>query len=328
MERASDPEGCHYSEYRLTWTNKQGTGTSYTTEQISSTIENSGEPVHVEAGKSEVHSRGMTYTVAAASFHISEVESRQIHATLFLFDSRHGFVKDAPFLGPIANESFTHIRDSKGISPGNLIDITEDVRSWETFMSKGRAHLTRARHEYALREFDSAYNACTPIGSSNGNFPPDMSYYQRQVHAARGQTNRRFGRYEQAKNDFQLALSSSATQGPSLDRVSWTGDLGVVYRHIGLLKEAQDAFRDQYEMAKQLQDEQEMCRAIGNEGAINYQRFLLQPEPREPSLLATSMTQQDERVERARRLLMSRPYLLLIPRNSKCRIQKLTYNRG
>lgn len=308
VERAADPAGCNYSEYRLAWTGKHGTGTSYTTEQISSVIENTRVPVHVEARLSEMHSRGMTYAVPAASFHTSEVAPRQLHATLFLFDSRHGFVKEAPVLGPTADDSFTHIRDSNGITARNLVDIVEDVRCWETFMSKGRAHIAHARHEFALREFNSAFGILN-TRTANSSFLPDMSHYQRHVHAARGETNRRFGRYEQAKNDFQLALNVSVSSDPSPERLSWTGELGVVYRQMGLLKKAQDAFQDQYNMAKQLQDEREMCRAIGNEGMVNYQQFLLQ---RELGLLDTAIAQLDKRVELARLQLTSRPHFPLL----------------
>lgn len=166
-------------------------------------------------------------------------------------------------------------------------------------MAEGRDSISRAKYEHALRAFNSALSVCT----SDPSFPSD-SDHKRQVFAALGETNRRIGRFTQALDAFNKAALSSAAMSP--ERATWIGSLGVVYLHLGRLQDAKEAFTEQYTAAKQLRNDHEMCRAIGNLGAVSYRLYLSAPEPRKPELLETAIIQLNERIDLARRQLAQR----------------------
>ncbi|KIK16076.1 hypothetical protein PISMIDRAFT_637576 [Pisolithus microcarpus 441] len=82
------------------------------------------------------------------------------------------------------------------------------------------------------------------------------------------------------------------------ERIEFSGELGVVYRHMNRLEDAKRAFEDQYNTAKRLSNERAQCRAVGNLGMVNYQ---LSGQSRGP-LLDLAIEQLTERVTSVRRL--------------------------
>lgn len=122
-----------HSQYALAWTgiHDNAATNAYRTHQMSSTIVNKHEWVRAMPGKESVHSRGTCYSIPAASYHCSEVAADMVHATLFLFDSCGGFVKNAGVLGPIELESSTQIRSTGSTRIDQLITTVETSRDLE-----------------------------------------------------------------------------------------------------------------------------------------------------------------------------------------------------
>lgn len=265
-EPVDDPVTATHAKYRLSWDDgKTATDSSYKTHQQSSTVVNTSELVRATAVSSAVHSRGMSYTIPSSSFHTSGVNSDELHATLFFFDSHRGFVKDAPVLGPKDGTSSTQLRDPAGLSPSDLSTAVNTLRRWEFLVERGRHHMEKAEWEHALRDLNSALQLCSP----GQNFP-NRKRYECLVYGNLGNTYRRLGRYEQAVNYLRLALDGLPTNVP---RVEFSGELGVVYRHMNRLEDAKLAFEMQYFMAKDVKFDRARCRAIGNMGMVNYQLF-------------------------------------------------------
>jgi tetratricopeptide (TPR) repeat protein len=134
--------------------------------------------------------------------------------------------------------------------------------------------------EHALQAFNSALSVCESVE----NFP-NATRHRHLVLGELGNINRRFGRHEQAKDIMERAL---AEMRPSLQRVDFSGELGVVYRHLNRIADAKRAFEIQYNTAKQLKFERAMCHAVGNLGIINYQFY---QQSQEDSLLDLAIEQ-------------------------------------
>ena len=200
-------------------------------------------------------------------------------------------MKDARVLGPKDVESSIQLRDPAGTTPAALVRMVDAVRSWEIFMGQGRQYGQRAKCKHALRAFNSALNVCESVE----NFPNAVRY-RHLVLGELGNTNRRFGRHEQAKDILERAL---AEMGPSLQRVEFSGELGVVYRRLNRPADAKCAFEVQYDTAKQLKFERAMCHAVGNLGMVNYQLF---QQNRDDVLLSLAIKQLIERVRSARHI--------------------------
>ncbi|PKS12586.1 hypothetical protein jhhlp_000794 [Lomentospora prolificans] len=281
-----------HARYALAWTDGKDKGNStYKTHQQSSTVVNTGDFMRIEKQKSTIQTRGMSYTIPEASFHTSTIQSDVLHATFFFFDASRGFIKDAPVLGPKDAQSFTQIRDPAGITPAQLVNRVDAVRKWEVFMARGRYHMDRAGWEHALRELNSALHLC----QSEKGFPNAQRYIC-IVHGELGNTYRRFGRYDQAESHLRKAIDGL---GVCTERVEFSGELGVLYRHMNRVSEARLAFLDQYETAKALGFDRPTCRAVGNLGMVYYQLF---GETGDTNLLHKAIQYLNERIERARRL--------------------------
>ncbi|KAG6332457.1 hypothetical protein ID866_6632 [Astraeus odoratus] len=281
-----------HATYTLTWTDGNHTSTTYKIRRTASTVVNTGNLGRTTRTGSAVHTRDMSYYVPAAAFHSTEVAPDTLHATLFVFDSHRGFVKDAPILGPKDAESSTHLCDPAGVTPAVLASMVDAVRSWEMLMVQGQQHSERAEWEHALQAFNSALSLCESVQ----NFP-NAARYKCQVFGQLGSTNRRFGRYEQARGILEKALTEM--EADDVERIELSGELGVVYRHMGRLEDAKRAFEDQYNTAKRLSSERVQCRAVGNLGMVNYQLAALK---RGGLLLDLAIEQLNERVSSARRL--------------------------
>ncbi|PGH02384.1 hypothetical protein GX51_04692 [Blastomyces parvus] len=307
---ADSAEATH-AAYELAWSDGRNTDRAYKTHQTSSTITNTGALVHVSPKQTAVHHRRTTYTIPAAAFHSTEVLPNAFHATLFFFDSHRGFMKDARVLGPKDVESKTQLRDAAGMTSATLANMVNAVREWETFMDQGRQHARRAEWEHALREFNSALNMCESTEYFLG-----LASYRHLVLGELGNTNRRFGRYEKAKEMLEQAVEE---MGPSLQRVEFSGELGVIYRHMNRLEEARHAFQVQYDTAKQLQFDRAMCRAVGNLGMINYQ---LSQQNGDEALLEMAIDQLNERVRSARHIKET-IHSLSYDRSTKLQLSKI-----
>ncbi|OJD28502.1 hypothetical protein ACJ73_00101 [Blastomyces percursus] len=287
---ADSTEATH-AAYELAWDDGRITDKTYKTHQTSSTITNTQVLMHASPKEVIVHHRDATYIIPEATFHSTEVLPGEFHATLFFFDSHRGFMKDARVLGPKDVESKTQLRDAAGVTSDTLANMVNAVREWEMFMDHGRQHARRAEWEHALREFTSALNMCESTEYFSG-----LASYRHLVLGELGNTNRRFGRYEKAKEMLEQAVEE---MGPSLQRVEFSGELGVIYRHMNHLEQARHAFQVQYDTANQLQFDRAMCRAVGNLGMINYQ---LSQQNGDEALLEMAITQLNERVRSARHI--------------------------
>jgi tetratricopeptide (TPR) repeat protein len=167
-----------------------------------------------------------------------------------------------------------------------LVEKLQLLRTWEVLVARGRQYTKTSELEFALVAFNDALALC----ESSHDFPNPL-HYRRLVLGELGSLNRRLGRYEKARDILEAAIAETE---PSPQRMDMSGELGVVYRHMGLLDDAKRAFEMQYQTAKELQSEEAMCRAIGNIGMINYQLS--------QQMLQLATDQLNERVERARRI--------------------------
>ncbi|KAK6955402.1 hypothetical protein Daesc_003039 [Daldinia eschscholtzii] len=291
VEHVDDLETATHAEYALAWSDGKNLGTNYKTNQAFSTITNTKKLVRVAPAKTNVHRRGVSYTIPAAQYHSTEVVPDRFHATLFVFDSRRGFVQDAGVLGPKDGDSFTQLRDPAGITPETLAWTVDAVRSWEVFMEEGQKHINHAEWEHALREFSNALSLC-----DSGNDFPNKAYHTREVLYRIGRVNRCLGRYEIARDTLEKVITDMEV---NVLRVDCVGELGVVYRHLNNLTDAMRMFEMQYHTARQLGLEAEACRAVGNLGMVNYQ---ISQRDKDEKILDLAIVQLQERVQLARSL--------------------------
>ncbi|KPM46118.1 hypothetical protein AK830_g401 [Neonectria ditissima] len=179
-------------------------------------------------------------------------------------------------------------------TPKNPVRAVDAVRSWKILMRQGKGNALNADGENAFRDFSKALSLAEnlPIAKL-----PKASHYRRLTLRELGSRNRRFGRYEKAKGYLEAALLDAS---PSLESVGISGELRAVYRHMNRLDDAKRAFQTQYDNAKELESERDICRAVGNLGMANYQ--LSQRVPHDDFLLAEAIKNQKKRIEKARQL--------------------------
>ena len=294
VEATTDADAATHAEYALAWDDGKNVDTKYKTHQAYSIVKNTGRLVRASLEAKTVHSKDMTYSIPAGEYHISEVNPEILHSTIFFFDSSRGFIKDAPILGPKDAESFKHRKPSP-TAASSFAKMVELVRSWESWMEQGREHSQNVDWEHSFQAFDKALKLC------DAKEFPNAKRYRQLVYGELGNTNRRFGRYDIARDYLEDALSEMK---PSMESVEISGELGVVYRHMNRLDDAKRAFQKQYDDAKELNAERAICRAIGNLGMVNYQLSLKQ-DPPNAELLDLAVKELTERVERARNLRQS-----------------------
>ncbi|KAI1471426.1 uncharacterized protein F4812DRAFT_414022 [Daldinia caldariorum] len=294
VEHVDDSETATHSEYALAWSDGKNLGSNYKTNQAFSTITNTKKFARVVPLEANIHRRGQSYTIPAAQYHRTEVAPDRFHATLFVFDSRRGFVKDAGVLGPKDGDSFTQFRDPAGVTPETVALTVDAVRSWEINMDEGQKHIRHAEWEHALRAFSNALSLC----DSTDNFP-NKARYRREVLYKIGRVNRCLGRYEIARDILEKVITDMEV---NVLRVNCVGELGVVYRHLNNLTDAMRMFEMQYNAAKQLGLEAEACRAVGNLGMVNYQISQLDKDEK---ILDLAIARLRERVRLARNIQRS-----------------------
>lgn len=276
-----------HAMYGPSWNAGKGPSKTYSTHQQSSVVAPTGKWGIAKKAESNVHRQNDTYTIPAGVFHSSQISPDVLHATLFYFDSSRGFIKDAPVLGPVEGEPYTQLRDPAGQTAKSLAGHVQLIQSWEHHMEEGRGYSRKAEWEHAMRSFNNALSLC-----DNARALLNVKRYRGLVLGELGNTNRRFGRYAAAEEFLKQACLE--LQGSAED-ASFQGELGVVYRHMDRLHEAQRAFQSQYTIAKQLHLDSEACRAIGNVGMVNYQ---LSEALKDDSLLTLAIDQLQERVDR------------------------------
>ena len=167
-----------HAEYALTWTDGKDKvpDNRYKNHQIYSKIVNTGRWVSAVVANQEVHTRNMSYCVPAASFHSTEVPPDEVHATLFLFDSASGFVKDAPVLGPVDSESSIQVRNSGGVDVTALSDLTNAIRKFEDCMAHGSRLVKHRRWDQAFEAFQEALQFCQSVPETL-----DMARYKKSL---------------------------------------------------------------------------------------------------------------------------------------------------
>lgn len=289
---ASEDEATN-AEFSVGWSSSEEkeAGKEYQTHQKFSQIRNTGKLVRIVSDFTETHTRNMSYTIPTNVLHSSEVAPDTVHATFFIFDAHRGFEHEAPVLGPVTGELFTQKRDAGNVTTKTLVDIVDALRKWETYQEEGLEHARGAAWEEGLRAFRSAEKVCKPITEVQ-QFP----CYKIQTLGEIGHIHRMMGRNFLASKTLEEALHDVPL---NRIRVSLTGELGVIYRHMNRLEDSRRASEDEYKTAKHLGLLQDMCRALGTLGMVNYQLFLLN---RNASLLDLAMAQLKERVEIARNL--------------------------
>ncbi|KAL8879724.1 MAG: hypothetical protein Q9192_008172, partial [Flavoplaca navasiana] len=220
VQVVNDPPLATHAEYALIWNDGKATSTSYKTHQVSSTVKNTQKFVCAKPIRSDIHTRDDTYTIPTATFHTTEVEPDEFHATLFYFDSHRGFEPNARrVLGPKNAEFSTQIRDPNGLSVGMLAETTNVLRSYERHMRQGQQHLDRSEWEYALKEYDIALSTIRSANLSDG-----LAHYAHLTLGEFGIANRHLGRYETAKEYLEQALKGTK---PSRAPIKISGELGI-----------------------------------------------------------------------------------------------------
>jgi len=288
----ADQDDATHAEYSVGWkeTDNKESDRAYKVHSKSSTVTNTGKLVCVVPRQAELHTRNMSYHIPAGVFHKSEVEPDALHATILFFDSRRGYIHDAPVIGPISREPFTHDRKPANLNVGNVANIVADLRSWEVLHEIGLQHSDRGEWEEALRSYRTALHIC------KNNDWLDLPRYSHVTLGKIGHMYRMLGLYHQACECLEEAVIDTPL---SRFRVDCTGELATVYRHMDRLEDSKRTSEDQYHAAKQLNLEKCICRAVGTLGMVNYQLFLLNQDL---TLLDSAINQLNERVNRAQQL--------------------------
>ncbi|KAI6140182.1 hypothetical protein BKA82DRAFT_34765 [Pisolithus tinctorius] len=156
-------------------------------------------------------------------------------------------------------------RDPAGVAPAALASMVGTMHSWAMLMEQGWQRSEYAEWVHAFRAFNRALSWCESVP----NFP-NPAQYKHQLFGQLGNTNRRFGRYEQARDILEKALE-------------------IALNH---------AFADRYNTAKRLGHKRARCRAVGNLGMVDYQLAGRSGSP----LLDVAIEQLTERITSVRRL--------------------------
>ncbi|KAK1976221.1 hypothetical protein LZ30DRAFT_785724 [Colletotrichum cereale] len=244
--------------------------------------------VRAQNAASETHATDSYYSLPADEVQSFEVDPDNLFST-FVFSERpcgssDGMVMTGVTEGHLSSSS----PSSATYTPRELVGAVDAARSWEGLIEEGREHARKAEWEDALRAFHNALSLCGPEKAF-----PNARYYRHLALGEIGSANRRFGRYETARGFLEEAINGLK---PCIRRVEFSGELGVTYLHIGQLEDANDAFMKQYEAAKEVGAEREICRAVGNMGMLN---FRLSQRDNDQSLLDLAITQLQERVDLA-----------------------------
>lgn len=293
VQPVSENENATHSEYRLSWDTGKGLSKQYSAHQQLSTVANSHVPVKCEQVSKNIHNFECTYSIPAGRFHRTQVHGGALHATLFFFDASRGFLDDAPVLGPVEGDSFTQIREVPGVTPRSLANQVLQIQAWERCIADGERDAAIANWEHAKQSFA---RALTILASEN--YVPCPKRYRAITMGHMGSTNRRFGLHAAS---VELLESACDDLGDSIEKVKFSGELGTAYRHLDQLEKARSSFQMQYDAAKALSLQPQMCQAIGNIGMVNYQLWqrsrMKGLRQRDEELLSLAISQLYERLE-------------------------------
>jgi tetratricopeptide (TPR) repeat protein len=289
VQTGLDQKSATYTEHALSCTGALDTSGTCCTN-------NRGAFVQTTALDPAFYTTDMSYTVPESMYHKMDVTQNVVHAVILFVHSRSEPMKEVKVLHPrdAGAVSGDLGNNCTNLKPAIITNIVNAARAWDLYMVRGKQHIAHSELELALRAFQGALN----ISSVVELFPKAVDY-RHSAMGMLGYTNRLFGRYNQAKEILEGALSE---MGPTMERVSISGELGVVYRHMGLIEDAKHAFEVQYETAKQLNFKRAMCRAIGNLGMVNYQLSQDKTCEDPEALLELAIVQLAERVTAARQI--------------------------
>jgi tetratricopeptide (TPR) repeat protein len=292
IQAASTNEATH-AEYVVSWntSNPKENTKDYHTHQKSSTVVNTGKLVQLSEESSAVHTRNMMYTVAAGAVHKSEIDGDALRATLFLFDSSRGFQAYAPVLGPVDGAPYTQERATANITVLDLVSMVDCVRSWETMHAQGLEDFRAGLWEESLRALRSALHLVED--------DPQLLRYKQAVLGEIGHAYRMLGKYELACQTLEDCVRDMPW---TKLRIQMVGELGATYNLMARLEDAKKACQEEYDMARELNMDTEMCRAIGNLGMVNFELY---QSSKDAGLLDLAMAQLQERVDLAQKLKTS-----------------------
>ena len=188
VEPVADPPLATHAEYVQTCNDGKNIVTSQMIHPTSSVISNTRKLICATSTHSAVHSRDMSWSIPAGTFHRTEVSADILYAKLSFLTCRHGFGEDASLLGPRDGESFTLSHDFANMRPVALATVVKTVRRWEESMEGGKRSAEHGALSQALLSFNSALYLC-----QHGDMP-NASYYEQLVRSNIDATNRRLGR--------------------------------------------------------------------------------------------------------------------------------------
>jgi tetratricopeptide (TPR) repeat protein len=291
-QTVSSREEASHAVFSLAWTDASGSGSTYKTHQTESMVVNTGSYVRVKEATREIHQSNSTYTVPAATFHSTTVDANAIHATLFVFDSKRGFVQDAPVLGPAEQESSTQIREAAGTTALEITEMTTILRALEKVLPEAEAYLLSSNLEDALQSYERALHLSRKLKHVSA-----AAGQQVEIRSMIAGIYRRFGRYETARDIMQELLQ--VIEPMSHQYMTIAGEMSVIYRHMDDLEQAKVMAQTQYDTAKGMGDVKHICHAAGTLGVLNYQQYL---RDNDEVLLDTAILQLEERIDMARKI--------------------------
>ncbi|WDK15275.1 hypothetical protein CGRA01v4_06556 [Colletotrichum graminicola] len=252
------------------------------------TLNDTDGRVRVQQAREETYTRNSYYSLPAETVQRFEVDSDNLFSTFALSECPRGSFENRTMTGVPGGHFPADSPSPANFTSRELVQAVDSARSWEGLIDEGREHARKAEWEDALRAFHNALSLCAPEKPF-----PNARYYKHLALGEIGSANRRFGRYKTASDFLEEAINGLK---PCLRRVEFSGELGVTYSHIGQLEHASNAFTKQYEAAKEVGADREICRAVGNMGMLN---FRLSQRDNDQSLLDLAITQLQERVDLA-----------------------------
>ncbi|KAK5171853.1 uncharacterized protein LTR77_003489 [Saxophila tyrrhenica] len=172
--------------------------------------------------------------------------------------------------------------------------MANTLQRYKALITKANEHYERAEWELTENALRDAERLC-----KSKDFP-DGPYCQLGIMIKLAEVTRRHGRYEEAVKASQEALNSDRID--KIMALSVLGELGVNYRHMDKIEEANATFQKQYDQAVNLTLELEAnaCRAAGNLGMTMYQLYMQQSDKGDKAKLHKSIYLLQDRVNRSK----------------------------
>lgn len=272
------------SSFATSWT-VAGEGTECITDSTSAS-----HSTTTDFGRTILSTHKEDFYIVGGGLNRTEVESTALYAKIALYDTNHSSNSGPKFLGPALQEVSVGQEEHPNVTVTDIHIAINEFRNWEVHQLAGQHHSDNGQWEEALRSYRDAEHICQASEWLRGSLQEYLTA------GAIGKMYRMMGRYTDACKCLERVTLGTPQ---SSARVNCSGELAMVYRHMGLLSESKRAAEDQYNGAKQLGLKKFACRAIGNVGMVNYQMYLESPS-KDKSLLESAIDQLNERIERAR----------------------------